>query len=132
MNDNDMIKIVELIDIEGLYNISEYDVPKTLDAKLIELAGLADRKDRRKRNCIKAAVFFITMLLSVNIISIDFNYEASEQNTVYLGAEQSNEKPDFYELRGGEKNEIISQYGNFTCNMFHCDCTGVGRQSLRK
>ena len=104
MNDNDMIKIAEMIDIEGLYNISEYEVPGALDAKLTELAGLADRRDRRKRNCIRAAVFLITVLLSVNIISIDFNYEAAGQNTVYLGAGQPElliERPTLYELTGG-------------------------------
>lgn len=104
MNDNDMIKIAEMIDIEGLYNISEYDVPETLDVKLTELAWLADRKDRRKINCIRATVFFITVLLSVNIISIDFNYEAAGQNTVYLGTGQPElliERPTLYELMGG-------------------------------
>lgn len=104
MNDNDMKKIAGMIDIEGLYNITEYEVPGSLDAKLTELAGLADRRDRRKRNCIRAAVFLITVLLSVNIISIDFNYEAAGQNTVYLGAGQPElliERPTLYELTGG-------------------------------
>lgn len=104
MNDNDVIKIAEMINIEGLYNISEYDMPSGLDMKLTELAGLADRKDRRKRSCIKAAVFFITVLFSVNIISIDLNYEASEHSNIYLGAGQPElliERPTIYELTGG-------------------------------
>ena len=104
MNDSDMTKIAELIDIEGLYSISEYDVPNRLDMRLAELAGLADRRDRRKRNCIKAAVFFITVLFSVNIISVDFNYEAAEHSNVYLGAGQPElliERPTIYELTGG-------------------------------
>ena len=104
MNDNDMIKIAELIDIEGLYDISEYDMPRGLDMELTELAGLADRKDRRKRSCIKAAVFFITVLFSVNIIRIDLNYEASDYSNVYLGARQPElliERPTIYELTGG-------------------------------
>ena len=104
MNDNDMIKIAEMIDIEGLYNITEYEVPGSLDAKLTELAGLADRRDRRKRNCIRAAVFLITVLLSVNTVSFDAHYKVSGHNTVCLGAGQPElliERPTLYELTGG-------------------------------